>query len=224
MESVEHLDATTIVEDEAGAKYEAERQRPGLVTSIDGSCTEGGATGYAVVWKKNQTWKGLKVHMGRVQEAYDTECAAIARTLETAARRRDKLDHLTIFTDAQAAIWRMSSMTLAQDSDTPSHIAELRRKGPGIRWYPSHCGVEGNEIADEWAKQAADEPDARGVEWHQYIDRCGTESAPTCSLAHIKRKCSEAKWVKAQLARTSNRKYRPSDKQKPNVTVAQANK
>jgi len=42
--------------------------------------------------------------------------------------------------------------------------------------------------------------------------------------------CSEAKWadaskwVKAQLARTGNRKYRPSDNQKPNVTVAQANK
>jgi len=42
--------------------------------------------------------------------------------------------------------------------------------------------------------------------------------------------CSEAKWtdaskwVKAQLARTSNSKYRPSEKQKPNATVAQANK
>jgi len=99
---VEHLDATAIVEDEAGAKYEAKRQRPGLVifTLHRLIRTEGGATGYAVVWKKNQTWKGLKVHMGRAQEAYDAECAAIARALETAARRRNKLDHLTIFTDA----------------------------------------------------------------------------------------------------------------------------
>jgi len=104
LESVEHLDATTIVEDEAGAKYEAERQRPGLVIFTDGSRAEGGATGYAIVWKKNQTWKGLKVHMVRAQEAYDAECAAIARALETAASRRNKLDHLTIFTDAQAAI------------------------------------------------------------------------------------------------------------------------
>jgi len=115
------------------------------------------------------------------------------------------------------------------------HIAELRRKEPGIRieirWCPSHCGVEGNEIADEWAKQAANEPDARGVEWHRYIryiGRCGRKSTPTCSLAHIKRSeakwADASKWVKAQLARTSNRKYRPSDKQKPNVAVAQANK
>jgi len=97
LESVEYLDAMTIVEDEAGAKYEAERQRLGLVIFTDGFRTEDGATGYAAVW-------GLKVHMGRAQEAYDTECAAITRALETAARRRNELDHLTIFTDAQAAI------------------------------------------------------------------------------------------------------------------------
>jgi len=38
------------------------------------------------------------------------------------------------------------------------NIAELRRKEPGIRveirWCPGHCGVEGNEIVDVWAKQA----------------------------------------------------------------------
>jgi len=154
--------------------------------------------------------------------AHDAGCAAIARALETAARRRNKLDHLTIFADAQAAILRMTS-----DEPGPGqryavaareHIAELRRKEPEIRieiqWCPSHCGVEGNEKAGEWAKQAVDEPEARGVEWHRYMDRCGRKSAPTCSLAHIKRKCSEAKWtdaskwVKAQLARTSNSKSR----------------
>ena len=86
--------------------------------------------------------------MGRAQEAYDAECAAIARALETAARRRNKLDYFTVITD----IWRMAS-----DDPGPGqryaivarkHIAELRRKEPGIRieirWCPSHYGVEGN--------------------------------------------------------------------------------
>ena len=50
------------------------------------------------MWKKNQTWKDVKVRMGRVQEAYNAECTAMARALETAARRRNKFDHLTIFT------------------------------------------------------------------------------------------------------------------------------
>ena len=49
------------------------------------------------------------------------------------------------------------------------HIATLRKARPGIiveiRWCPAHKGVAGNEKADEWAKIAAEEPDARGVEW-----------------------------------------------------------
>ena len=40
--------------------------------------------------------------------------AAIARAPETAARRRNKIGHPTVFTDAQAAIWRMAS-------DDPRH-------------------------------------------------------------------------------------------------------
>jgi len=58
LEPVEHLHATTIVEDEAGARYEAERQRPGLVIFTDGSRMEGGATGYV---------------RGRVEEEPDVE-------------------------------------------------------------------------------------------------------------------------------------------------------
>jgi len=41
--------------------------------------------GYAVVWRKGRRWAGRKVHMGYYQEAYDTECAAIARALAVAA-------------------------------------------------------------------------------------------------------------------------------------------
>jgi ribonuclease HI len=37
-----------------------------------------------------------------------------------------------------------------------------------IRWYPAHKGVIGNEKADEWARLAAEEPDAHGVEWLGY--------------------------------------------------------
>jgi len=118
------------------------------------------------VWEKNQTWKGLKVHTGRVQEAYDVECAAIARALESAARRRNKLDHLTIFTDAQAAIWRMTSDdpgTGQRQGNTLLNSA-ARSQGSGSKYggAPATAGSK----ADEWAKQAADELDARGVEWH----------------------------------------------------------
>jgi len=106
--------------------------------------------------------------MGYNQEAFDSECAALARVLESASRRNTTPERITIFTDAQAAIRRM-----ATDEPWPGqnhalearrHIATLRRARPGItikiRWCPAHEGIEGNEKADEWAKLAAEEPDA----------------------------------------------------------------
>jgi ribonuclease HI len=47
--------------------------------------------------------------MGYNQEAYDAECAVLACALGIAAARDPVPDRVTIFTDAQAAIKRMSS-------------------------------------------------------------------------------------------------------------------
>ena len=117
--------------------------------------------------------------MGWGQEAYGAGCAAISKALRVAVSRNYALCTVTIFTDAQAAIWRMTS-----DDPEPGkkyaimarkHIAALRAKEPGvkieIRWCLSNQGIEGNEVADEWAKQAADEPDSHGVEWFDFRDR-----------------------------------------------------
>jgi len=54
-----------------------------------------------------------------------------------------------------------------------------------------HKSVPGNEKADEWAKLAAEEPDARGVEWLGYSDRTEARAMPLPrSLAHLKREIS----------------------------------
>jgi len=53
----------------------------------DGSRLDGGATGYAVVWKTGLNWAGADVHMDAKQEAYDAECTARAHALELAAQR-----------------------------------------------------------------------------------------------------------------------------------------
>jgi len=165
LEEPEILDAELRQEEEAEARVEAERARPGLTMFTDGSRLENGATGYAVVWRRGRTWAGAKVHMGSNQEAYDAECAALARALEEASKRNTIPERVTIFTDAQAAIRRMAS-----DEPGPGqqyalqarkHIATLRRARPGIvieiRWCPAHRGVVGNEKADEWAKAAAEQ-------------------------------------------------------------------
>jgi len=118
------------------------------------------------------------------------------------------------------------------------HIAALRAKEPNarieIRWCPSNQGIEGNEVADKWAKLAAGEPDAHEVEWFSTTNPDGSVSEGKFplprSFANVKRGFSEQKradakgWARKQLARTRNRKYRPSEKQKPDPTVAKANK
>jgi len=103
-----------------------------------------------------------------------------------------------------------------------------------IRWRPSHQGIEGSEVADGWAKLAADEPDAHGVEWFSTTNPDASVSERKFhlprSLANAKRGFSEQKWAhpkgwaRKQLARAGNREYRPCERQKPDPTVAKANK
>jgi len=231
-EEPELLEAALIQEERKEAKKEAEKERPGLVMFTDGSRQEEGAAGYAVAWKDGHTWKGIKTHMGYNQEAFDAECTALARALETVARRSPLPDHVTIFTDAQAAIRRMASDEPGPEQkhalEARRHIAALRRAAPGIaieiRWCPAHEGVEGNEKADEWAKLAAGEPDTPGVEGWTYSDRLEERVTPLPrSLANIKREIAEKKWAEARKwagGRTSKKKYKMLKSQKPDGTVA----
>jgi len=108
LEEPKPLDAE-LLREEAEAKAEAEKARPGLTMFTDGSRLDDGAAGYAVVWKNDQSWVGIKTHMGYNQEVYDAECAALARALEPASRRQTTPERVAIFTDAQAAISGMAS-------------------------------------------------------------------------------------------------------------------
>jgi hypothetical protein len=96
LEDPEAFDAVTIKEEEAMAKTEAERSRPGLTMFTDGSRLDSGATGYAVAWKHGQHWMGIGTHMGCGQGACGAECAALARALESAARRLMVPERVTI--------------------------------------------------------------------------------------------------------------------------------
>jgi hypothetical protein len=72
---------------------------------------------------------------------------------------------------------------------SPSNTIEIE-----IRWCPAHQGIAGDEKADDWARLEAEEPDAHGVEWLVYTDRCGRRAMPLPrSLANVKREISEKK-------------------------------
>jgi len=100
------------------------------------------------------------------------------------------------------------------------HIVSLRKARPGIvieiRWCPAHKGVTGNEKAGEWAKIAAEEPGARGVQWLNYADRTEARAMPLPrSLANFKR---EKKWADADL----KTKHKLPKSQKPDGTIAES--
>jgi len=173
--------ARTSIADAEWAEQEAWKaeSQPGLVLWTDGSRDENGAVGYAVAWWKRQSWAGRKAHMEYYQVAYDAECATIARALDAAADRakRRKLGRVRIFTDAQAAIKRMThgepgpGQTYALQARQA--IAALRKQEPAvkieIRWYRAHKGIPGNEVA-EAAIQRVGRPrrrmaEACGQEW-----------------------------------------------------------
>jgi len=231
LEEPESFDAKLIQEDREEAKREAKRERPVFVMFTDGSRLENEAAGYAVAWKTGQTWEGIKTHMVFNQEAFNAECAALARALETAARRDPAPDHITIFTNVQAAIRGMASDKPGPGQkyalEAREHIAVLRRAVPDItievRWCPAHEGVEGNEKADEWAKLAADEPDTPGVEW---LDGACSLPLPR-SLTNIGREISEKKWTEAREwagGRATTKKYKMPKGQRPDSTVAGSTK
>jgi len=74
----------------------------------------------------------------------------------------------------------------------------------------------------------AETPDTRGVEWLNYSDRTEVRAMPLPrSVANLKRKISEKKWVEARQwagGRTSKSKYRMPKSQMPDGTVAGSSK
>jgi len=107
-------------------------------------------------------------------------------------------------------------------------IAKLRERDRDVRiefrWCPAHSGVAGNEEADKWAKQAAEEPDSRVVEWMGYKERYGRRPMPPPrSLANLKREVSEKKWEEARTwpkKRVKGKKYQMPKTMHQNNMVA----
>ena len=118
------------------------------------------------------------------QEAYDAECAALARALEEASRRNMIPDRVTIFSDAQAAIRRMASDEPAPARSTRSRPEGTSRNcGRRDRASPSRSGGVQRTRGWKETRRPTNGPNSRRKSqtpagWNGYTTWTGRRRAP----------------------------------------------
>ena len=109
--------------------------------------------------------------MGRIAESYDAKMLELLRGLETAIgfqqempganRRRTRI---ILFADKTASVTAITKETPRSSQETSQKFAETattflgekRQATIEVSWVPGHMGIEGNDRADELAKEATD--------------------------------------------------------------------
>lgn len=163
-----------------------------LVMWTDGSRTDEGRVGAAVAYRREEGWKTLKRHLGTNKEVYDAELYGLGMALKEAKKlaRAGGFTEVEIRCDAQAALQRIKDnrpgpgQWLAQrvlDLEEELHTEGVRAN---FRWVRGHKGIEGNEKADEAAKQATSPKVTRLPQEESFA-----------SLAHINRTTTDRKWA-----------------------------
>jgi ribonuclease HI len=174
----------------------------------DGSRLDDGRVGFAVVWAQGTaddlTWEGVGESLGDNKEVFDAEVYALARAAQILANRNETGHQYSIFCDSQTALQRCQD-----DRPGPGQAfaitflkwaEKLYESGNTLclRWVPGHKDIEGNEVADVWAKSAA----SSGAIYQPVFRRHKPQNVRnTISLAHIARKISERrsaarnKWI-----------------------------
>jgi hypothetical protein len=155
---------------------------------------------------------------------------------------------VVIFTDAQAALARIQHNRMgagqAMASRTIRLDEQLHELGLKVeyRWVPGHAGIEGNEVADGKAKEAAKlqhiSARAEGRSSAQAAMDPTRESPTVASrpeaynttIAFLKRRVTEAKWrdsarwIKDRVDRQRMRTYILSQRQTPDPLPAHTRK
>ena len=129
----------------------------------DGSRLEGGEVGAAWAWWQDGEWRGEGLFLGTNKEVFDAEVYAIGRAVRLLNERGEEGQSYTIFSDSQAAIFRVQheecgpAQALARAAVESSYELVSRGNRITIRWTPSHQEVDGNERADALARRAPPE-------------------------------------------------------------------
>ena len=112
---------------------------------------------------KEADWTGQQYHLGRKQEDYGAELYAIRQAIQLFDDRGEREQRYTIFADSASTI----DTRIASDRTGPGQrlaveaieaCSRLMNRGNSItiQWTSAHLGAEGNEMADLYARGAAE--------------------------------------------------------------------
>lgn len=119
--------------------------------------------------------------MGKGQEVFDAELLGIVRALQVAEKVGNQRP-VTILLDSQAAIARLRhtqpgpGQVLVIQAHAIAKKLHTQGHQPTIQWVLGHAGVEGNEKADQVAKQTAGKPPGRGPKEISLAFACRTRT------------------------------------------------
>ena len=175
----------------------------------DGSRLDDGRVGAAWAWQCRGEWQEDGIFLGTNKEVFDAEVYAIHEAVALLDRREEREQNYTVFSDSQAAIFRVlheecgPAQTLARATIDASRRLRAGDNDITIRWTPSHQGVAGNERADAGARAAA--AGDRAAASPVYLREA--------SLSHLTRLATEARstetgrWIRERVKR--KHRYRP---------------
>ena len=143
----------------------------------DGSKLDDERTGVGIAWKSHDgRWRTTKVYIGKNKQIFDAELYGIDRALDLAFRagcpratqlsqktreNLAQLKRILVWSDSKNAINRIQNLRSGPGQWLARRIHEQTKNLQDlgitveIRWAPGHEGIEGNDRADEAAKQAA---------------------------------------------------------------------
>ena len=197
---------------------------PGLVIWSDGSRLENGRCGAGLAWQEAGSWRTQGFPLGKGREVFDAELLGVVQALQLAEKMGDQRP-VTILLDSQAAIARLRhtqpgpGQALVVQAHAIAKKLHAQGHQPTVQWVPGHAGVEGNERADQVAKQAANKPPGRGP---REISLAFTCRARTEAITAQKQR-----WLAKELSKRSQqgqRTYRPQKNWRLNSAAAVAPK
>jgi ribonuclease HI len=170
-------------EEEAKNIYRSDRTNSDLIIWSDGSKLDTERVGTGIALKQGKAWIQRGYPLGKTKEVFDAELYGLKKALEIAAGRQarnPRIKRLVVLSDSQAALKRAATDRLGPGQaialDIRAQAQALMDNGVEVtlQWVPSHIGIDGNEKADEAAKEAAKNPSVPEAERYSsfsYISR-----------------------------------------------------